>query len=67
MTDKLADLETRLKRTVSAAYYALLETTAWMGIPEHKRHAWIEEMMSNVRYCAENDLRHLDKHQGDEK
>ena len=55
----MTDLELtniRLKRTVSAAYHALLEMSAWMGIPEKKRHAQIEELMSNVRFCAENNM-----------
>lgn len=48
--------EIRLKRTVSAAYHALLGMSAWLGIPEKKRHAQIEELMSNVKFCAENNV-----------
>lgn len=60
MENDVDDLKIRLKRTVNAAYHALLEMSAWMGIPEKKRHAMIESLMDNVRYCAENDCRHLD-------
>lgn len=49
-------LKIRLKRTVNASYNALLEMSAWMGIPEKKRHAQIEELMSNVKFCAENNM-----------
>lgn len=55
------DLSIKLQRTVSAAFHALLETTAWLGIPEAKRDAHIEEAMSNVKYCAEHDLRTQDE------
>lgn len=57
---ELDSLNSRLNRTVNAAYHALLEMSAWMGIPESKRMLQIKELMSNVTYCAENDLRHLD-------
>jgi len=57
----IEDYDVRLKRTVNTAYHALLEMSAWLGIPEEKRHKHIEELMSNVKYCAENDLRHMDK------
>lgn len=46
----------RLLRTVNAAYHALLAATAFMGIKESKRHAFIEEHMSNVKFCAENNV-----------
>jgi len=48
------DLDTRLKTTVSAAYHALLEMSAFMGIPEHKRKKQIDYLMENVKYCADN-------------
>lgn len=57
------DLSIKLQRTVSAAYHALLEMSAWMGIPEDKRHERIKYLMENVKYCAEHDLRHIDEHQ----
>jgi uncharacterized coiled-coil DUF342 family protein len=57
------DLSVKLQRTVSAAYHALLEMTAWMGMPEKKRHAQIEEYMSNVKFCAEHDCRQTDESQ----
>jgi hypothetical protein len=59
--DKIQDLETRLARTVNAAYHALLEATAWMGIPQGKRESKIRYLMENIEYCAKNDLRYLDK------
>lgn len=40
-------------RSVDAAYHALLAISAWMGIPEKKRADYIEEQMSNVRFCAD--------------
>lgn len=46
----------RLERTKSAAYHALLEMSAWLGIPEHKRKAQIEYLMKNVNYCADTDI-----------
>lgn len=57
------NLSTKLQRTVSAAYHALLEMSAWMGIPEDKRHERIKYLMENVKYCAEHDLRHVDEQQ----
>lgn len=56
-------LSVKLQRTVDAAYHALLEMSAWMGIPEKKREKQIEEYMSNVKYCAEHDLREHDESQ----
>lgn len=46
----------RIERTKSAAYHALLEMSAWLGIPEHKRKAQIEYLMKNVNYCADIDI-----------
>lgn len=63
LREEIEDKTVRLKRTVNAAYYALLEMSAWMGIPEKKREKQIEQGMENVKYCAENDLRHLDEQQ----
>lgn len=63
LKEKETDLSVKLQRTVDAAYHALLEMSAWMGIPEKKRHAQIEEFMSNVKFCAEHDCRHMDESQ----
>lgn len=49
-------IKIRLERTVDAAYHALLEMSAWMGLPESKRQHQIEEHMSNVKFCAENNV-----------
>lgn len=57
---EIENLSIKLQRTVSAAYGALLETTAWMGIPEKKRENHINSAMGNVKHCAEHDLRQLD-------
>lgn len=57
------DLTTKLQRTVNAAFSALLEFSAWMGIPEGKRALRIHELMENVRFCAEHDLREQDESQ----
>jgi hypothetical protein len=54
-------LSVKLQRTVNAARGALLEMSAWMGIPEKKRQKQIELGMENVKYCAEHDLRHVDE------
>lgn len=59
--EKETDLSIKLQRTVNAAYHALLEMSAFLGIPEHKRAKQIEQQMENVRYCAEHDLRHIDE------
>jgi hypothetical protein len=40
-------------RVVDAAYHALLEMSAWLGINQSKRMSYIEELMSNVRFCAD--------------
>ena len=61
--DKELDLSVKIQRTVNAAYHALLEMSAWMGIPEKKRAMYIESQMENVRYCAEHDLRNIDESQ----
>lgn len=55
-SEKLRLAEIRLLRTVDAAYHALLAATAWMGIKESKREAFIAEHMSNVKFCAENNV-----------
>src|SRR5260221_8249540 len=55
--EEVADSKIRCERVVSAAYHALLEMSAWMGISEAKRTKQIEYLMENVRYCAEHDLR----------
>lgn len=47
--------EKRLSRTVSAAYHALLEMSAWLGVPEKKRTKYIDDHMSNVHFCAKNN------------
>lgn len=57
------DFSTKLQRTVRAAYHALLEMSAWLGIPEHKRIKQVEQLMENVKYCAEHDLKHVDESQ----
>lgn len=57
---EVENLSIKLQRTVNAAHSALLETTAWMGIPEKKRDNQINQAMENVKYCAEHDLRHQD-------
>lgn len=57
LSAKVADLELRLTRTVDAAFCALLEMSAFLGIPGKKRKKQIDYLMENVRYCAENDLR----------
>ncbi len=36
-SEELELTKIRLERTVDAAYHALLEMSAWMGIPESKR------------------------------
>ena len=50
------DLVVRLEVTVDAAYHALLEMSAWMGIPVKMRHDQVEALMENIRYCAEHDV-----------
>lgn len=55
-SEELELTKIRLERTVDAAYHALLEMSAWMGIPESKRQAHIQEHMSNVIFCAKNNL-----------
>lgn len=63
MREEITEISIKLQRTVNAAHGALLETTAWMGIPENRRAKHIEEAMSNVKYCAEHDLRDVDESQ----
>lgn len=60
-------LGVKLNRTVSAAYHGMLELTAYMGIPQSKRENIIKEQMSNVEYCAANDLRRHDLDQVNQK
>lgn len=55
------NLSVKIQRTVNAAYHALLEMSAWLGIPEKKRNGQIKCLMENVKFCAEHDLRHLDR------
>ena len=63
MKKETTELSIKLQRTVNAAYHALLEMSAWMGIPEEKRQKQIEYQMENVKYCAEHDLREMDESQ----
>lgn len=48
-------LRNRLRRTVHAAEHALLEMSAFLGIPEKKRLNQVKNLMENVRFCADND------------
>jgi hypothetical protein len=54
----IEDLNIKLQRTVDAAYKALLEMSAFVGIPEEKRHKQIEYLMENVRSCAGQECDH---------
>lgn len=56
MSNELKLAQIRLERTVNAAYHALLEMSAWLGIPEKKRMAHIKELMSNIEFCAKNNM-----------
>jgi hypothetical protein len=63
LTAEVESLSIKIQRTVNASEHALLEMSAWMGIPEKKREAQIEALMENVHYCAEHDLRDVDESQ----
>lgn len=52
LLDRIEKQDRMLKRTESAALHALLEMSAWMGIPEHKRAKRVASLMSNVTFCA---------------
>lgn len=54
-------MQIRLARTVDAAYHAMLEITGGLGIPERNREKMIADHMSNVRFCAKNNLREDEK------
>lgn len=54
MSNELKLVQIRLERTVNAAYHALLEMSAWLGIPEKKRMAHIKELMSNIEFFFGN-------------
>lgn len=41
------------ERTVSAAYHALLEMSAWLGINQSKRISHVDNLMENVKFCAD--------------
>lgn len=43
------------ERTVSAAYHALLEMSAWLGINQSKRISHIDNLMENVKFCADEN------------
>ncbi len=43
---------TALTRMPDIMYLELLETTAWMGIPENKRKACIQEQTDNIRFIV---------------
>ena len=51
--EEIRKLKLANARSVDAAFHALLEMSAWMGIPENKRHSMIEELMENVKFCAD--------------
>ena len=51
-------------RSVDAAFHALLEMSAWMGIPEKKRHSMIEQLMENVKFCADEKNQPLTQTEG---
>ena len=46
----------RKDRTVSAAFHALLEMSAWLGVPQDKRMKQIEHLMEGVKFRAEKDV-----------
>lgn len=56
---KLEIAETELKRMLHANYISLLEATAYMGIPEKKRDAFIESHLSNAKFICEKALEQI--------
>ncbi len=60
--EKLRLAEIRLERTQHAAWCALMEMSAWLGLPEKRRNQHIESLMENVKFCAKNNVEGDEKH-----
>lgn len=54
-------LETELRRMHNCVLTSLLEATAWMGIPLHKRDRFIKDHMQNADYILEQALKQWEK------
>lgn len=50
---------TEMKRLHHSNFTSLLAATAWMGIPERKREAFIEEHISNSKFILDRALEQL--------
>lgn len=53
---ELEKAKIRIERGRSAAFFALLEMSAWLGIPEKKRMTQVRNYMSNVNFCLDMDI-----------
>lgn len=57
----LEKCKTELHRMHNCNFTSLLEATAWMGIPERKRDAFIKAHMSNADFIRDKCLKELDE------
>jgi len=53
---RIKKLEAQLRSMPNIMYLELLETTAWMGIPENKREACIKQQVSNIQFIVDKTL-----------
>ena len=61
LTERKLEIATKqLKAVPQITFETLLEITAWMGIPEHKRQACISERLANVKYIIDKALAEIE-------
>jgi hypothetical protein len=56
LIDRAKRLTEELEQMPATMYFALLETTAWMGIPEKNREKCISEHVSNIKFIVNKVL-----------
>lgn len=59
LRSKLEIAITEMKRLHHSNFTSLLAATAWMGIPERKRDAFIEEHVSNSKFILDRALEQI--------
>jgi len=56
LTARVKKLEAQLQSMPNIMYLELLETTAWMGIPEKKREDCISAQVDNIKFIVNRAL-----------
>lgn len=59
--DIIEILVNEFSRAIDGSYHALLEMTAWLGIPEKKRMKAVEHSMENILFIYNNAMNEIKK------